>query len=49
MIKEGHQYNIFNDDKGKHNIKKEIHYTRKMCRKNKNIESCPALREILNL
>ena len=49
MIKEGHKYNIFNEDKGKHNIKKEIHYTRKMCRKNKNIEPCPALREILNL
>lgn len=49
MIKEGYQYNIFNEDQGKHNITNEIQYTKKMCRINRNIEPCPTLREILSL
>ena len=29
MIKEGYQYNIFNEARGKHHIRKEIEYTKK--------------------
>ena len=47
ITKEGKIYNIFNKDKGVHNISSNKRYTRMVCDSNKNITMCKELKEIL--
>lgn len=47
ITEEGKIYNIFNKDKGVHNIPSNKRYTRMVCDSNKNIKMCKELKEIL--
>jgi len=47
ITKEGKIYNIFNKDKGVHNIPSNKRYTRMVCDSNKNIKMCKELHDIL--
>lgn len=47
ITEEGKIYNIFNKDKGVHNISSNKKYTRMVCDSNKNITMCKELKEIL--
>lgn len=47
ITKEGKIYNIFNKDKGVHNISSNKRYTKMVCDSNKNITMCKELHNIL--
>ena len=47
LTEEGKIYNIFNKDKGVHNIPSNKRYTRMVCDSNKNITMCRELHDVL--
>ena len=48
IVNEGKKYNIFNKDRGMHNILSNILYTKMICNSNKNISMCEELKYILS-